>query len=106
MRDDRIIPPDWSKPPIPEVAPLPDDPAPQRGSQWGCGMLLLWVYSLVATGFFLVLLVVAQFEPPAPPSATPEQDAIVAGLLFLPVFVFVLLVGVRNFKRSKAADQK
>ena len=78
--------------------PLPVLQGSRISDRWGCVLLALWIYSLIATLTALVALAASPFTPPAPASKTPVTDALTGGLLFLPVFVFVVVVGIRNFR--------
>lgn len=68
-----------------------------REKRWHWLMILLWAYSVLWIG---TMVVVSVFFPSIVISTPPisVNDSIITGALFIPVLVFILIVGRNNLK--------
>ena len=84
------------KPPLPEVPP----PQSVNREGWGCGMKLLWGYTLLIVCGTIVGCLSSPYFPPEPaPVEQQLQDSVLGAFLFLPAVIFVILMGIKNLRR-------
>lgn len=64
--------------------------------RWNWLMILLWAYSVLGVS---ILVIVSVFFPSSTVSTpTSATDTIITGILFIPLLVFLLIIGRNNLK--------
>ena len=75
-------------------SPSVENQPPVKSKRWGWGLIVLWSYGLLCVGilvlgFFATYLI----------GGVGEKESLIIGSLLFPVLLFLVLAGVKNFKK-------
>lgn len=68
----------------------------QAKNKWQWWKILLWVYSVIYILFWLLIALIMCFYPSNQPTADDPIAGIIMGALFIPVLLFLILIGKEN----------
>ena len=72
----------------------------ETSAGWGCGLKLLWLYSLFMVGGVALVILVISISPPEQISIQQQvEDTLLGAAMVLPVALFLVIVAIKHWRK-------